>query len=140
MRGVRGVIFFFSALQRLSCSHSSLTAPPPSSPRHLGHEAKVEDDELAVGRAEHVARVGVGVEEARVEELRQVHEHAEVHLRKRARSVRTAAQAPLAAAGEGGVGSRGEGKRGGGRTPRAQERESERGTVPGPRRRRPGTG
>ena len=46
--------------------------------RDLRHEPKVEDDELAVGRAQHVARVRVGVEEAGLEQLREVRDDAEV--------------------------------------------------------------
>mmetsp|Transcript_20632 Transcript_20632/g.64632 ORF Transcript_20632/g.64632 Transcript_20632/m.64632 type:complete len:571 (-) Transcript_20632:606-2318(-) len=45
---------------------------------HLRHQPKVEDDQLPVRRAEHVARVRVGVEEARVEKLGQVRDHAQV--------------------------------------------------------------
>ena len=49
--------------------------------RHLGHQPEVEDDELALRRAHHVARVRVRVEEAGVEELREVRHDAEVDQR-----------------------------------------------------------
>mmetsp|Transcript_53039 Transcript_53039/g.156713 ORF Transcript_53039/g.156713 Transcript_53039/m.156713 type:complete len:238 (-) Transcript_53039:631-1344(-) len=45
---------------------------------HLGHQAKIKDDQSAVGGAQHVARVRVGVEESCVEQLRQVGDHSEV--------------------------------------------------------------
>jgi hypothetical protein len=45
---------------------------------HLGHQPKVEDDELPLGGAQHVARVRVGVEEASVEQLREVRDDAQV--------------------------------------------------------------
>ena len=49
--------------------------------RHLGHQPEVEDDELALRRAHHVPRVRVRVEEAGVEELREVRDDAEVDQR-----------------------------------------------------------
>eukprot|EP00616_Rhizochromulina_sp_CCMP1243_P011483 CAMPEP_0118980650 /NCGR_PEP_ID=MMETSP1173-20130426/28797_1 /TAXON_ID=1034831 /ORGANISM="Rhizochromulina marina cf, Strain CCMP1243" /LENGTH=60 /DNA_ID=CAMNT_0006931009 /DNA_START=1 /DNA_END=183 /DNA_ORIENTATION=- len=47
--------------------------------RNFRHESKVEDDEAAVRRAEHVPGVGVCVEEARVQELGEVGDDAKVH-------------------------------------------------------------
>jgi len=45
---------------------------------HLGHQPKVENDESAVGRAQHVARVRVRMKEASVEQLREVRDHSEI--------------------------------------------------------------
>ena len=49
--------------------------------RTRGHESEVEDDEPAVRRAQHVAGVRVCVEEAGVQQLREVRDHAQVHQR-----------------------------------------------------------
>lgn len=45
----------------------------------LGHEAEVQDDQAAVGSAQHVAWVRVRMEEACVQELGEVGDHAQVH-------------------------------------------------------------
>ena len=45
---------------------------------HLGHQAEIEDHELAFGRTQHVAGVWVRVKKAGVEELREVRDHAQV--------------------------------------------------------------
>ena len=45
----------------------------------VGHQPKVEDGEAAVGGANEVPWVGIRVEEARIEELLQVADHADVH-------------------------------------------------------------
>mmetsp|Transcript_3961 Transcript_3961/g.11200 ORF Transcript_3961/g.11200 Transcript_3961/m.11200 type:complete len:207 (+) Transcript_3961:1325-1945(+) len=46
---------------------------------NLSHEAEVENHEAAIRSAQHVAWVRVGVEEARVQELREVSDHPQVH-------------------------------------------------------------
>mmetsp|Transcript_64310 Transcript_64310/g.94158 ORF Transcript_64310/g.94158 Transcript_64310/m.94158 type:complete len:234 (+) Transcript_64310:147-848(+) len=49
---------------------------------HLSHKPKVEDGKTAIGSPQHVARVRVGVEEATLEQLREIGDHAHGHQRR----------------------------------------------------------